>query len=129
MAELSMERFTDTVINAMGPNTSPRVREVMTALTRHMHDFAREVKLTTPEYLAAFDFVVRIGKMSDERRNEAILASDIFGLERLVDFLDQHAAANATLASTAEAADITSSAILGPFWRENATVLSNGASI
>ena len=129
MAELSMERFTDTVINAMGPNTSPRVREVMTALIRHMHDFAREVNLTTPEYLAACDFVVRIGKMSDERRNEAILASDIFGLESLVDFLDQHAAAGATPAATAEASDITSSAILGPFWRENAPVLPNGASI
>src|SRR3954470_12078925 len=120
MAELSMERFTDTVVNAMGPKTSPRVREVMTALIRHMHDFAREVNLTTQEYLAACDFVVRIGQMSDERRNEAILASDIFGLESLVDFLDQHAAAGATPASTAEASDITSSAILGPFWRENA---------
>ncbi|MFL5188112.1 MAG: dioxygenase, partial [Microvirga sp.] len=77
MAELSIERFTDTVVNAMGPKTSPRVREVMTALIRHMHDFAREVNLTTQEYLAACDFVVRIGQMSDERRNEAILASDI----------------------------------------------------
>ena len=63
MTELSMDKFTDTVINAMGPKTSPRVREVMTALIRHMHDFAREVKvLTTPEYLAACDFVVRIGR-------------------------------------------------------------------
>ena len=129
MAELSMEAFTDTVVNAMGPKTSPRVREVMTALIRHMHDFAREVNLTTSEYLAACDFVVRIGQMSDERRNEAILASDIFGLESLVDFLDQHAAAGATPASTAEASDITSSAILGPFWRENAPVYPNGASI
>lgn len=129
MAELSMERFTDTVVNAMGPKTSPRVREVMTALIRHMHDFAREVNLTTAEYLAACDFVVRIGQMSDERRNEAILASDIFGLESLVDFLDQHAAAGATPASTAEASDITSSAILGPFWRENAPIYPNGASI
>ena len=129
MAELSMERFTDTVVNAMGPKTSPRVREVMTALIRHLHDFAREVNLTTQEYLAACDFVVRIGQMSDERRNEAILASDIFGLESLVDFLDQHAAAGATPASTAEASDITSSAILGPFWRENAPIYPNGASI
>ena len=129
MADLSMERFTDTVINAMSPNTSTRVREVMTSLIRHMDDFAREVKLTTPEYLAACDFVVRIGKMSDERRNEAILASDIFGLESLVDFLDQGAAAGATPAATAEASDITSSAILGPFWREDAPVYPNGASI
>ena len=60
-------------------------------------------RLTTPEYLAACDFVVGIGKISDERRNEAILASDVFGLESLVDFLDQDAAAGATPASTAEA--------------------------
>src|SRR3712207_3662296 len=126
MADLSMDKFTDTVINAMGPNTSPRVRKVMASLIRHMHDFAREVKLTTPEYLAACDFVVRIGKISDDKRNEAILASDIFGLESLVDVLDQAAAAGATPASTSEA---TSSAILGPFWREEAPELPNGASI
>jgi hypothetical protein len=41
MAELSMDKFTDTVTKAMGPNTSPRTREVMTSLIRHMHDFAR----------------------------------------------------------------------------------------
>jgi len=127
MAELSMEAFTDTVINAMGPNTSPRVREVMTALIRHMHDFAREVKLTTPEYLAACDFVVRIGQISDEKRNEGILASDVFGLESLVDFLDQAASsAEVTPSATSEP---TSSAILGPFWREHSPILENGASI
>src|SRR3954468_23669264 len=129
MAELSLEGLTATAAKARGPKAGPRVREVMTALIRHMHDFAREVNLTTSEYLAACDFVVRIGQMSDERRNEAILASDIFGLESLVDFLDQHAAAGATPASTAEASDITSSAILGPFWRENAPIYPDGASI
>jgi catechol 1,2-dioxygenase len=130
MAELSMDKFTDTVVNAMGPKASPRTREVMTALIRHMHDFAREVKLTTPEYLAACDFVVRIGQISDDTRNEAILASDVFGLESLVDFLDQGAAIDgATPTATAEASDVTSSAILGPFWRESAPLLPNGASI
>jgi len=127
MAELSMQTFTDTVINAIGPNASPRVREVMTALIRHMHDFAREVKLTTPEYLAACDFVVRIGQISDEKRNEAILASDVFGLESLVDFLDQAAgSAEVTPAATSEP---TLSAILGPFWREHSPILANEASI
>ena len=103
MAELSMEKFTDTVINAIGPNANSRAREVMTALIRHMHDFAREVKLTTPEYLAACDFVVSIGKISDDKRNEAILASDVFGLESLVDFLDQGTdSAEVTPAATSE---------------------------
>jgi hypothetical protein len=122
MAELSMDKFTDTVINAIGPNASPRVREVMTALIRHMNDFAREVKLTTPEYLAACDFVVRIGQISDDKRNEGILASDVFGLESLVDFLDQAASsADVTPSATSEP---TSSAILGPFWREHSPTVS-----
>ena len=120
MAELSMEAFTDTVVKAIGPKATPRTREVMTALIRHLHDFAREVKLTTPEYLAACDFVVRIGQMSDDKRNEAILVSDVFGLESLVDFLDhergEHDAA-------------TDSAVLGPFWRENAPMLEQGGWI
>jgi len=34
--------FTDNVINAMGPKTSPRLRQLMTGLIRHVHDFARE---------------------------------------------------------------------------------------
>jgi catechol 1,2-dioxygenase len=44
--------FTDAVIAATGPNANPRLREVMTALIRHVHDFAREVNLTTDEYMA-----------------------------------------------------------------------------
>lgn len=120
MAELSIEAFTDTVIGAIGPKTTPRTRELMSALIRHMHDFAREVKLTTPEYLAACDFVVRIGQMSDDKRNEAILASDVFGLESLVDILDHH---------SAERGAATESAVLGPFWRENSPLLPNGSTI
>lgn len=126
MAELSMDRFTDVVINAMGPNTSPRVREVMTALIRHMHDFAREVKLTTEEYLAACDFMVRAGHMSDEKRNEVVLLTDVFGLESLADFLTQGADGDDTPSAFDEG---TYSAILGPFWRENAPTLPYGASI
>jgi catechol 1,2-dioxygenase len=126
MAELSMDRFTDTVINAMGPNTSPRVREVMTALTRHMHDFFREVNLTTEEYLAACDFMVRAGHMSDDKRNEVVLLTDVFGLESLADFITQAADSSDTPSAFDEG---TYSAILGPFWRENAPMLSYGASI
>lgn len=120
MAELSMATFTDTVIGAIGPGATPRVRTVMTALIRHLHDFAREVKLTTPEYRAACDFIVRIGRMSDDKRNEAVLASDVFGLESLVDVLDHH---------NAERGAATDSAVLGPFWREHSPLLDHGASI
>jgi catechol 1,2-dioxygenase len=38
--------FTENVVNSMGPKTSFRLREVMSSLIRHVHDFAREVDLT-----------------------------------------------------------------------------------
>jgi hypothetical protein len=49
--------FTANVIAAMGPKTSPRVRQVMTSLIKHLHDFAREIELTVPEWSAGVDFV------------------------------------------------------------------------
>ena len=118
MQALSIDTLTDTVVGAMGPKTSPRAREVMSALIRHLHDFAREVNLTTQEWLAGLEMLNRAGKMSDDKRNEMILVCDVLGLESLVDALD----------NKAEGFE-TESAVLGPFYRENAPVLPLGASI
>ena len=75
----------------------------MTALIRHMHDFAREVNLTTEEYLAACDFMVRIGHMSDEKRNEVDAAERHLRAGKPGRLPHQHAAAGRRAASTAEA--------------------------
>ena len=73
--------FTDNVIAATGPKASPRLREVMTALIRHVHDFAREVQLTTDEYMAGVSLLNWAGQMSTDRRNEGQLVTDVIGLE------------------------------------------------
>ena len=73
--------FTDTVINATGPKTSPRMREVMTGLIRHLHDFAREVELTVDEWMEGVQLLNWAGQMSNERRNEGQLMCDVVGLE------------------------------------------------
>lgn len=73
--------FTNQVIAATGPNTSARLKEVMPALIRHVHDFAREVNLTTEEYLAGVAMVNWAGQMSNDRRNEGQLLTDVIGLE------------------------------------------------
>lgn len=49
--------FTNNVISAMGPKASPRMREVMTGLIRHLHDFARETNLTVSEWMAGVEMV------------------------------------------------------------------------
>jgi hypothetical protein len=45
------KEWTEQIINSMGPKTDPRMREVMSSLTRHLHDFAREVDLTFDEWV------------------------------------------------------------------------------
>jgi len=50
--------FTDNVISAMGPKTSPRMREVMAGLIRHLHGFARETNLTVSEWMAGVELVL-----------------------------------------------------------------------
>ncbi|KAK3115303.1 hypothetical protein LTR53_005482 [Teratosphaeriaceae sp. CCFEE 6253] len=114
--------FTDADINATGPKASPRLRKVMASLTRHLHDFCRENEITVDEYMAALDLINAAGKMSDEKRNEGQLMTDILGIESLVDEI--------TYTLAGEAADApTATAILGPFWRKEAPQRSMGDSI
>jgi catechol 1,2-dioxygenase len=76
--------FTQSVIDAIGPGASPRMREVMPALIRHLHDFAREVDLTVDEWAAGVSLVNWAGQMSTDRRNEGQLLCDVLGLESYV---------------------------------------------
>lgn len=60
--------------------------------------------------------------MSTPVRNESQLLCDVFGIESLADEI------TSKLASLG-ATEPTATAILGPFYRENAPMLSNGSSI
>ena len=70
---------------ALGHRERPAARaRSCTALVRHLHDFAREVRLTEAEWMAAIEWLTRTGQISDEKREEFILASDVLGLSMLV---------------------------------------------
>jgi Catechol dioxygenase N terminus len=73
--------FTQIVIDAMGPKTSPRMRQLMTSLIRHVHDFARENELTVNEWMEGVKLINWAGQMSNDRRNEGQLVCDVIGLE------------------------------------------------
>ncbi|EHK24913.1 uncharacterized protein TRIVIDRAFT_199479 [Trichoderma virens Gv29-8] len=114
--------FTQRVIETMGPNMTPRNREVMSSLLRHLHDFAREVELTVDEWMTGVHFINAVGQISTKTRNEAHRVSDVLGLESLVDEIANKIVAEGDI-------DPTSSSILGPFWSPNAPFRENGASI
>lgn len=110
---------TDKVLVAMRGAASPRLREVMAALVRHLHAFAREVRLTEEEFETGIDFLNRIGQATHDAHNEGILFSDAVGLSTLVCLLN----------NGRNGATETASALLGPFWRMNSPRTENGDSI
>ncbi|KAB2920322.1 MAG: catechol 1,2-dioxygenase [Hyphomicrobiaceae bacterium] len=110
---------TTAVLDAMSKAPDARLKELMSAFVRHMHAFAREVRLTEEEFEFAADFLNRIGQATNDKHNEAILFSDSIGFSTLVCLLNN---GNAGATETA-------SALLGPFWRMHSPNTQNGGSI
>ena len=110
---------TPAVLAAMARTPDSRLREIMASFVRHMHDFAREVKLTEGEFEQGIDFLNRIGQATNDEHNEAVLFSDITGFSTLVCLLNNGDAG----------ATETAAALLGPFWRLNQPRTENGGSI
>jgi hydroxyquinol 1,2-dioxygenase len=75
--------LTEEVRASFAGASSPRMRELLEGLVEHLHAYAREVRLTEAEWSAAIDFLTRTGQISDERRQEFILLSDVLGLSML----------------------------------------------
>ena len=55
MSEYNQERLTQDVVDAFAKTPDPRLREIMTALVKHVHAFAREVDLKPEEWLAGLN--------------------------------------------------------------------------
>ena len=113
------ESVTSAVLSAMAETPNPRLQEIMEAFIRHMHAFAREVRLTEEELETGIDFLNRIGQATHDLHNEGILFSDAIGFSTLVCLLN----------NGKNGATETASALLGPFWRMNSPRTENGGSI
>jgi hydroxyquinol 1,2-dioxygenase len=75
--------LTDEVLASFNGTPDPRTRELLQALVRHVHAFAREVRLTEREWAEAIAFLTRAGDITDDKRQEFILLSDVLGLSML----------------------------------------------
>jgi len=114
----SESTFTQDVIDAIGPKATPRIRQVMGSLIRHLHDFTRENDITFNELMVAVDFINSAGRISVDKRNETLLLSEIFGLEALIEDMDFSRRNSTNSAATA-------GTILGPFYRHDAPIREN----
>ncbi|MFM7012965.1 MAG: intradiol ring-cleavage dioxygenase [Betaproteobacteria bacterium] len=83
MRNLNQDNITQAVIASFYGTSNPRLKEIMTSLVQHLHAFAREVKLTEGEWFQGIDFLTRCGHITDDKRQEFILLSDVLGLSML----------------------------------------------
>src|SRR6201986_1807216 len=117
-SNLTDDTITEVVQRTFDTSTDERFRQLFVCLVQHLHDFAREVRLTGDEWFTAMDFLERVGKISTPTRQEFVLLSDILGLSMLLDKINQHAESSTT-----------DSALLGPFYVEGRPTVDNGADI
>jgi protocatechuate 3,4-dioxygenase beta subunit len=112
------QEITPAVEEAMSRTPDLRLREVMAALVRHAHAFAREVRPTEEEFEAGMRFLAALGQATNDVNNEVVLAADVLGLSSLVGLLNNERGCGQTAA-----------ALLGPFWRDNAPRYELGANL
>jgi hydroxyquinol 1,2-dioxygenase len=112
------DNITELAVERWATARDPRSAELLSALVRHVHDFAREVRLTEDEWMAAVQWLNRTGQLSDDKRQEFILASDVLGLSMLVVQMNHQLDPRATPAT-----------VLGPFHIEGSPELAYGADM
>lgn len=112
------QQLTDRVVASFDGTPDPRLREVMQALTRHLHAFVREVRLTEAEWQRAIEFLTAVGHITDDKRQEFILLSDVLGVSMQTITVNNEAVGNATEAT-----------VFGPFFVEGSPEIRQGGDI
>jgi hydroxyquinol 1,2-dioxygenase len=118
MRNIDQHTITAAFLARLDPCPNPRLKQVLGALVTHLHDFAREVKLTEAEWMQGIQFLTATGQMCSAERQEFILLSDTLGLSMLTVALNQAKPPGATEAT-----------VFGPFHVDDAPHLPAGSDI
>lgn len=115
MKDLTTENITENVIAINSQCKNARAKYIFERLVSHLHDFARETRLSTDEWMLGLDFLTDVGQISNDLRREMILLSDTLGLSALVDSIDHPRTGQSTEGT-----------VLGPFHTHDAKEVENG---
>ncbi|MFD0915402.1 dioxygenase [Pseudahrensia aquimaris] len=108
------DMITDITLKEYAGTKNERTKQILASLIKHLHSFAKDVKLTPDELIFATQFLAWGGQISDEKRHEFILLSDTLGLTMLVETLNDDLPEGAFEPS-----------VLGPFYREGAPYIEH----
>jgi hydroxyquinol 1,2-dioxygenase len=112
------QALVDQVVASFDRAASPRLAQLLQSLARHLHAFVRETRLTTEEWDAGIEFLTRCGQITDDRRQEFILLSDVLGLSMQTITVNDQARGDATEAT-----------VLGPFFLEHSPEIPLGGDM
>lgn len=118
MRDLNEDTLTQETLRRLQNTTDPRTLQVSQALVRHLHAFVKEIEPTQEEWAWGIDFLTRVGKMCDDKRQEFILLSDVLGVSMLVDAINHRMPEGAT-----------ETTVLGPFFVEERKSFPLGANM
>ncbi|WP_394281559.1 intradiol ring-cleavage dioxygenase [Corynebacterium sp.] len=109
---------TNRVLNSFSETDNPRLKEIMQSLTTHLHAFIRDVRLTEEEWEKGIAFLTECGEITDDKRQEFVLLSDVLGASMLTIAVNNEAYGNATEAT-----------VFGPFFVDQAPEVQFGGDI
>ncbi len=118
MRNIDENTITPAFMQRIAGTGNPRLKEIMTALVTHLHDFVRDVKLTEDEWQAGIAFLTETGQKCNATRQEFILLSDTLGVSMLTIALNHAKPPGATEAT-----------VFGPFHTDDAPHADQGADI
>ena len=118
MKNLTVDNITENVIRINSLCEDERMKYILERLVTHLHDFARETRLSSDEWMTGLRFLTEVGQITTEVRQEYILLSDVLGLSILVDSIDHPKPPGSTEGT-----------VLGPFHTHDAEEMSAGDSM
>ena len=108
----------EQVVASFDSTPDTRLRTLMRSLTRHLHEFIRDVRLTEAEWDAAITFLTEVGHITDDERQEFILLSDVLGASMQTITVNNEAYGAATEAT-----------VFGPFFVEGTPHIDLGGDL
>ncbi|MER2137073.1 MAG: dioxygenase, partial [Arthrobacter sp.] len=110
--------LTQRVLGSFDATEDVRLKELMQSLVKHLHAFIRDVRLTVSEWEQAIEFLTQVGHITDDRRQEFVLLSDVLGASMQTITVNNPARGNAT-----------EDTVFGPFFVDNAPEIQTGEDI
>jgi hydroxyquinol 1,2-dioxygenase len=103
-SDLRTDTLTAAVQRSFTATPDPRLREILSSLTEHLHQFVRDTAPSIQEWEQAIEFLTQTGQKCSNVRQEFILLSDVLGVSMLVETINDE-----------ETPEATDSTVLGPF--------------